>query len=177
MIRKACGACRGEGYQQVERKLKVNIPAGVDNGTRLRLQHEGNPGANGGPPGDLYVVLKVKEHAIFDRRENDLYCTIPINIAQAALGAEIEVPTLNGREKLRVPEGTQSGARFRIRGQGVPHVNGHGRGDLYVHVDVRVPSKLNRQQRELFEKLRDALPVDNEPSEKGLFEKVKDYFM
>ena len=177
VIRKACTLCRGEGYKKTERKLKVNIPAGVDNGTRLRLQQEGNPGFNGGPAGDLYVVLKVKEHAFFDRRENDLYCTIPINVAQASLGAEIEVPTLNGKEKLKIPEGTQSGARFRIRGEGVPHVNGHGRGDLYVHADVRVPTKLTRQQRELIEELRKTLPVDNDPSDKGLFEKVKDYFM
>ena len=177
IIKKYCVECRGEGYHQVERKLKVNIPAGVDSGTRLRLAHEGNPGLNGGPNGDLYVVLKVREHPIFDRRENDLHCTIPVNVAQAALGCELEVPTLEGSERLKVPEGTQSGARFRIRNQGVPHVNGHGRGDLWVHIDVRVPAKLNRHQRELFEKLRESLPADNEPAEKGIFEKVKDYFM
>jgi molecular chaperone DnaJ len=177
IIKKACSVCHGEGYKQVERKLKVNIPAGVDTGTRLRLTQEGQPGVNGGPHGDLYVVVKVKEHPFFERRENDLHCTIPLNITQAALGAEIEVPTLGGAEKLKIPEGTQSGARFRLRNQGVAHVNGHGRGDLYVHVDVKTPTKLNRQQRELFEKLRETLPVDNEPAEKGLFEKVKDYFM
>jgi molecular chaperone DnaJ len=141
------------------------------------LSHEGQPGPNSGPPGDLYVILKVREHPIFDRNGNDLHCKIPINVAQAALGAEIEVPSLDGVEIVKVPEGTQTGAQFRIRGKGVHQVNGHSRGDLYVHIDVRVPGKLNRAQRELFEKLREALPVENEPAEKGLFEKVKDYFM
>ncbi|MBK9170380.1 MAG: molecular chaperone DnaJ [Bryobacterales bacterium] len=177
IIRKPCTECRGEGYKRVERKLKVNIPAGVDNGTRLRLSHEGQPGINGGPPGDLYVVLKVKEHPFFDRRENDLHCVIPVNIGQAALGAELEIPTLKGTEKLKIPEGTQSGAQFRLRHEGVPHVNGHGKGDVVVHIDVKVPLKLTRQQRELLEKLRDTLPSENEPQEKGLFEKVKDYFL
>jgi molecular chaperone DnaJ len=177
IVRKRCGACNGEGYKQVDRKLKVNIPGGVDNGTRLRLTHEGQPGLNGGPPGDLYVVLKVKEHPFFERQESDLHCTIPVNIAQAALGAEISIPTLEGQESVKIPEGTQTGAQFRLRSRGVPHVNGHGRGDLFVHVDVKIPTKLNRAQKELFEKLAESLPVENEPSEKGLFEKVKDYFM
>ena len=177
IIKKRCTVCYGEAYQRVDRKLKVNIPAGVDNGTRLRLSSEGNPGPHGGPPGDLYVILKVRDHAIFDRNGNDLHCRAPLNVAQAALGAELEVPTLDGVEKIKVPEGTQTGVRFRIRGKGVPHVNGHGRGDLYVHIDVKVPAKLNRVQRELFEKLRESLPAENELAEKGLFEKVKDYFM
>ena len=160
----------------MQRKLKVNIPAGVDDGTRLRLSSEGQPGANGGPPGDLYVFLKVKEHAFFERREHDLHCTIPIGMAQAALGAEIEVPTLEQPHKLKIPEGTQSGAQFRLRGKGAPVLNGSGRGDLFIHVDVKVPTRLTREQRKLLEQLRDTLPVDNAPAEKGLFEKVKDYF-
>jgi molecular chaperone DnaJ len=161
----------------MRRKLKINIPAGVDDGTRLRLANEGNPGASGGPPGDLYVFLKVKEHAFFERHENDLHCTIPINFGQAALGAEIDVPTLEGPHRLKVPEGTQNGAAFRLRQKGVPVLNGGGRGDLHVHVAVRVPTRLTRDQRKLLEQLRDTLPVDNTPAEKGLFEKVKDYFM
>ena len=177
VIRNPCSECRGQGYKQVHRKLKVNIPAGVDDGTRLRLTNEGQPGPNGGPPGDLYVFLKVKPHAFFERRENDLHCTIPLNMAQAALGAEIEVPTLEQPHKLKIPEGTQSGAQFRIRNKGTLILNNGGRGDLYVHVDVRVPAKLTREQRKLMEQLRDTLPVDNSPAEKGLFEKVKDYFM
>jgi molecular chaperone DnaJ len=177
LIRIACKECRGEGYKQVNRKLKVNIPAGVDNGMRLRLQGEGQPGVNGGPSGDLYVVLQVKEHPVFERHESDLHCTIPVNIAQAVLGAEIEVPTMEGAHTLKVPEGTQSGTEFKLRGQGMPHVNGYGRGEIHYHVNVQVPTKLSREQRKLFEQLRDSLPTDNAPPEKGLFEKVKDYFM
>ena len=177
IIRDPCRECRGQGYRQVQRKLKVNIPAGVDNGTRLRLSGEGQPGANGGHPGDLYVVLKVKEHPFFERQEADLHCTIPLNVAQAALGDEIEVPTLEEPYRLKVPEGTQSGTVFRIRNKGVPVLNSHSRGDLFVHVDVKVPTRLTRDQKKLMAELRDTLPVDNQPAEKGLFEKVKDYFV
>ncbi|MFN7992358.1 MAG: molecular chaperone DnaJ [Bryobacteraceae bacterium] len=177
IVRNPCRQCHGQGYRQVVRKLKVNIPAGVDDGNRLRLAQEGQPGANGGPPGDLYVVLKVKEHPFFERHDNDLHCTIPVNIAQAALGAEIEVPTLEEPHKLKVPEGTQNGAEFRLRHKGVPSVNGSGRGDLYVHIDVKMPSKLTRDQRKLLEQLRETLPTDNRPAEKSLLSKVKDYFM
>ncbi len=177
VVRNPCSQCRGHRYRQVQKELKVNIPAGVDDGTRLRLAGEGQPGPNGGPPGDLYVFLKVKAHAFFERHEADLHCTIPVNIAQAALGAEIEVPTLEGPQSLKIPEGTQTGAQFRLRHKGVTVLNGNSRGDLYVHVDVKVPSKLSREQRKLLEQLRDSLPVDNAPAEKGLFEKVKDYFM
>ncbi|HEV2444581.1 MAG TPA: molecular chaperone DnaJ [Candidatus Sulfopaludibacter sp.] len=177
IIRNPCSECRGHGYRQVHRKLKVNIPPGVDDGTRLRLANEGQPGARGGPNGDLYVFLKVREHAFFERHGTDLHCTIPINLAQAALGAEIDFPTLDGSHHLRIPEGTQNGAQFRLRGKGVPNLNGGGRGDLNVHIDVKIPSKLSREQRKLLEQLRDTLPVDNAPTEKGLFEKVKDYFM
>ena len=177
IIRNPCSACRGHGYRQVERRLKVNIPAGVDEGTRLRLTSEGQPGHNGGPPGDLYVFLKVRPHPFFERRENDLHCTIPVNIAQAALGCEIEVPTLAQPHKVRIPEGSQNGAQIRLRNLGVPQLNGGGRGDLFVHVEVRIPTRLTREQKKLLEQLRETLPVDNAPSEKGLFEKVKDYFM
>ena len=137
---------------------------------------EGQPGFNGGPNGDLYVFLKVKEHPFFERHENDLHCVIPINFAQAALGAEIEVPTLGQPHKLRIPEGTQSNAEFRIRAQGVASVNGHGRGDLVVHVEVRTPSKLLVSRRSCSSNWRPRLPVENEPKEKGLFDKVRDYF-
>jgi molecular chaperone DnaJ len=177
IIRNPCSQCRGQGYQQAQRKLKVNIPAGVDDGTRVRLGSEGQPGANSGPPGDLYVFLKVKEHPFFERREQDLHCTIPLNLAQAALGCEIEVPTLEQPHKLKVPEGTQGGAQFRLRNKGVPMLNGGGRGDLYIHIEVKIPSRLTREQRKLMEQLRETLPVDNAPAEKGIFEKVKDYFM
>ena len=177
IIRRPCKECKGEAYLRRERKLKVNIPAGVDNGTQLRLSQEGQPGGNGGPPGDLYVVLKVLEHPIFERHESDLHCTVPVNIAQAALGASVDVLTFDGLQSVKVPEGAQPGSRVKLKGLGVPHLNSSARGDLYVHIDVRTPSKLTRDQRKLFEQLRELLPVENEPAEKGIFDKVKDYFM
>lgn len=177
IIRRPCRECRGEGYLRVERKLKVNIPAGVDTGTRLRLSQEGQPGVNAGPPGDLYVVLKVAEHPIFERHEDDLHCTVPINIAQAALGTEVDILTFDGLQTVKIPEGSQGGAKLKLRGLGVPRINSSGRGDLYVHVDVKVPSKLTREQRRLFEQLRETLPAENEPQERGFLDKVKDYFL
>ncbi len=175
--RNPCSRCRGQGKRQAQRKLKINIPPGVDTGTRLRLTGEGQPGEGGGPTGDLYVVLKVKPHAFFERREDDLHCAIPINVAQAALGCELEVPTLSTPQKLKVPEGTQSGTQFRLRQKGFPSLNGGLRGDLIIHIEVLVPEKLTRDQRRILEELRETLPADNAPAEKGIFEKVKDYFM
>ena len=177
IISSPCKECKGEGYQRRERKLKVNIPAGVDEGTQLRLSQEGQPGANGGPPGDLYVVLKVKAHPVFERNEDNLHCTVPINAAQAALGASVDILTFDGLQTVTIPEGSQAGSRVRLKGLGVPHVNGSGRGDLFIHLDVRIPTKLSRDQRKLFEQLRELLPAENEPTEKGIFDKVKDYFM
>jgi molecular chaperone DnaJ len=177
IIRRPCRQCQGEGYQRVDRKLKINIPPGVDNGTRLRLAGEGGPGHLGGPPGDLYVVLAVKEHPIFDRDGQNLLCTVPMNIAQAALGIQVDILTFEGLQQIKIPEGTQPGAQVRVRGQGMPALNGGGRGDLIINCEVRVPSKLNREQRRLLEQLLGTLPAENEPQEKGLFDKVKDYFM
>ena len=122
LIRRPCKECKGEGYQRRERKLKVNIPPGVDGGTQLRLSAEGQPGANGGPPGDLYVVLKVKPHPVFERHGDNLHCTVPVNPAQAALGAAIDVETFDGLQPLKVPEGSQPGTRLRLKNLGVPHV-------------------------------------------------------
>ncbi|MEP6717083.1 MAG: DnaJ C-terminal domain-containing protein, partial [Terriglobia bacterium] len=177
IVKNVCRDCRGQGHRQVNKRLKVSIPAGIADGNRLRVSGEGQPGANGGPTGDLYIFFTVKEHSIFERDQNDLHCTVPINITQAVLGDEIEVPTLEGPHKLSIPEGTQSGAQLRLKGRGVPEVQGRGRGDLIVHVDVKIPGKLSREQRKLFEQLAATLPVNNEPHEKGLLEKVKDYFM
>jgi molecular chaperone DnaJ len=177
IVRQVCRDCRGEGYRQVNKKLRVTVPAGIGDGNRLRVPGEGQPGANGGPSGDLYIFFTVKDHTIFEREGNDLHCTVPINIAQAVLGDEITVPTLEGPHQLVIPEGTQSGAELRVKAMGVPEVQGRGRGDLVVHIDVRVPSKLSRDQRKLFEQLAESLPVNNEPHQKGLFEKVKDLFM
>src|SRR5271154_5521862 len=177
IIRRPCLQCKGDGYVKNERKLKVNIPPGVDTGTRLRLQNEGQPGINGGPPGDLYVIVKVKEHAIFERENDDLHCTIPVNIAQAVLGTEVDLLTFDGLQNVKIPEGSQSGATVKMKHLGVPRLQGSGRGDMYVHVDVRVPTKLTREQKKLFEQLRETLPAENEPHEKSILDKVKDYFM
>jgi len=177
IIRRPCTQCRGERYLKNEKKLKVNIPPGVDTGTRLRLSGEGQPGGNGGQPGDLYVVVKVKEHPIFERQGEDLHCAIPVNVAQAALGTQVDLLTFDGLETVKIPEGTQSGVEVRLRNRGVPRLQGSGRGDMIVHIDVRVPSKLTREQRRLFESLRETLPAENEPHEKGIMDKVKDYFM
>ncbi len=176
LIRQNCSECRGQGTVRRERRLKITVPAGVDDGTRLRLSGEGQPGYNGGRPGDLYVVVKVKEHPVFTREGADLHCTIPINVAQAVLGDALRVPTLDGEETLAIPPGTQHGATFRLRGRGVPDLNGGGQGDLCVHVEVRIPAKLTKEQRRLMEALRETLPADNRPAEKKLFDKVKDYF-
>jgi molecular chaperone DnaJ len=177
IVRRACSQCKGDGYLRAERKLKVNIPAGVDNGTKLRLSGEGQPGASSGPAGDLYVVVRVKEHPIFEREGDDLHCTVSINVAQAALGTEVDLLTFDGLHSVKIPDGTQSGARVKLRGLGVPRLQSSGRGDLFVHVNVKVPVKLSREQRKLLEQLRETLPAENEPHEKGLLEKVKDYFM
>jgi molecular chaperone DnaJ len=178
VIKERCTECRGQGRLEKEKTIELRVPAGVDSGTRLRVPGEGEPGANGGPTGDLYVVLDVKEHSFFERRGADLYCTIPVSIAQAALGAELSVPGLNGEEKLKIPEGTQGGAVFRIKGHGLPDPRGGGKGDLYYHVRVITPAKLNRDQRKLMEQLGATLKVDNKPAERGssFFDKVKDIF-
>ena len=177
IVKQVCRDCRGEGYRQANKRIRVTVPAGIADGNRLRVPGEGQPGANSGPHGDLYIFFTVKEHPIFERHENDLHCVIPITVTQAVLGDEIEVPTLEGPHDLAIPEGTQSGTELRLRGKGVPEVQGRGRGDLVVHLDVKIPAKLTRDQRKLFEQLAESLPVNNEPQEKGLLEKVKDYFM
>jgi molecular chaperone DnaJ len=177
VIREACEKCRGQGRIERERTLEVGIPAGVESGTRLRMTGQGEPGTNGGPPGDLYIFLEVKEHAFFERRGADLYSTIPISYPQAALGAKIAIPTLKGEEELEIPEGTQSGQIFRVKGKGLPNPHG-GRGDLYVSVRVDVPSKLTREQRRVLEQLGQSLKVPNKPVERSatFFDKVKDIF-
>jgi len=133
------------------------------------------PGPPGAPHGDLYVVMKVREHPIYQRHEHDLHCVIPVNVAQAALGASVDLLTFDGLQSVRIPESTQTGAQVRLRDLGVPHVNGRGRGDIVVHLEVRVPTRITREQKKLFEQLLAALPAENEPEEKGLLDKVKDW--
>jgi len=178
IVKERCPDCKGQGRIDRERTIELRIPPGVDTGTRLRVAGEGEPGPNGGPAGDLYVVLEVKEHTFFERRGADLYCTIPLSVAQASLGTELQVPGLNGEERLKVPEGTQSGAVFRIKGKGLPDPHGGGRGDLYYHVRVLTPTKLTREQRKLMEQLDATLKIDNQPADRNssLFDKVKDIF-
>jgi molecular chaperone DnaJ len=178
IVKERCLDCKGQGRVERERTIELRIPPGVDTGTRLRVQGEGEPGPNGGPAGDLYVVLDVKEHTFFERRGADLYCTIPLSVAQASLGTELQVPGLNGDERLKIPEGTQSGAVFRVKGKGLPDPHGGGRGDLYYHMRVMTPTKLTKEQRKLLEQLDATLKVENKPAERGssLFDKVKDIF-
>jgi len=178
IIDKPCPTCRGTGQVRKTRNIKINVPPGVDNGSRLRLAGEGEAGVRGGPPGDLYVYIHVKPHRIFQREGDDLICEIPVSFTQAALGDELEVPTLDGKARLKIPEGTQSGTVFRMKGKGIPHINGYGQGDQHVRVKVVTPVKLNDRQKEL---LREFSRIENErqhgSSDKSFFEKMKDAFM
>ncbi len=169
-ISSPCTTCRGSGLERKKVKKKVTIPAGVDHGTQIRLSGEGAPGENGGPNGSLYLVLEVKPHQFFKRRENDILLNLDINVAQAVLGANIDVPTLDGDEKLKIPAGTQPGKVFTIRGKGVPYLRRKDRGDQRVIVNVAVPTKLTKEQRELFEKLAESLGTTVKPQEKGFLD-------
>jgi molecular chaperone DnaJ len=176
IVTEQCKACGGEGRVPIERTLQIKIPPGVDTGSQLRIGGEGEPGALGGPPGDLYVVLRVAEHAFFKRDGTHLFCEVPVSVPQAALGATVEIPTLDGgKTKLTVPEGTQSGTVLRLKGQGIPALGGRGRGDLHALVRVVVPKRLNSEQRKLFEQLAKSLPVpDLADKDRSLLERMKD---
>ena len=176
VISDPCAKCKGEGRIIQQKTIDAKIPAGVEDGTRIRFTGVGEAGMQGGPAGDLYVVLHVKEHPFFERQGNDLYCVIPVSVAQAALGAEIQVPTLEGEHALKVPEGTQSGTTLKIRNKGVPVLNGHGKGDLFVEVRVQTPTKLNKRQRELLQELQSISQVENKPQRNSLLGKMKDMF-
>ena len=171
-----CSVCRGETRVAKEIRLNVKVPPGVEEGTRIRYGGEGDAGRSGGPGGDLYVVLSIRPHDFFERSGHDLHCVIPISFPQAALGAEIEIPGIDGAVALKIPEGTQSGKELRIRGRGVPYLNEKGRGDLIVQIMVQIPKKLNRAQRDLVSKLAETLTVDNKPTSPSLLEKMKDLF-
>jgi molecular chaperone DnaJ len=177
VITDPCPKCKGEGRLMRERVVETKVPAGVEDGTRIRFSGLGEAGAFSGPAGDLYIVLHVKEHAFFEREGNDLHCVVPISFPQAALGTEIMIPTLEGEHKLKVPEGTQSGTSFRIRSKGVPILNSHGKGDLYVEVRIQTPAKLNKRQRELVAELGQLSPVENKPQNRTLLGRVKDMFV
>lgn len=171
IISSPCRTCRGGGLERKTVHKKVQIPAGVDTGTQIRLAGEGGPGVYGGPNGSLFLLLEVQPHKFFKRRENDILLNVDINIAQATLGAEVQVPTLDGDEKLKIPAGTQAGKVFHIKGKGVPHLRRRDhRGDELVLVNIEIPSKLTKEQRELFEQLADTLGTTVKPKEKGFLD-------
>ena len=186
VITKPCATCRGAGRVSKERKITVKIPPGIATGQQLRLQGEGEAGSAGGPSGHLYVVVHVQEHAFFRRDGVNLFCEIPVNFTTLALGGDVQVPTLDGTETVKVPEGTQTGTTLRLRGKGMPDVSGRGRGDLFATVQVKTPKKLTRDQRRLLEQLSSALPAekfeprarreDDSQDERNLFDRVKDMF-
>jgi molecular chaperone DnaJ len=171
-----CTKCKGAARVVQQKTIDAKVPAGVEDGTRIRFSNVGEAGVHGGPPGDLYVVLHVKEHSFFERHGNDLYCMVPISFTQAALGTEIQVPTLEGEHTLKIPEGTQSGTSFKLRGKGVPVLNGHGKGDLFIEVRLQTPTKLTKRQRELLHELQGLSQIENKPERHSLLSKMKDMF-
>jgi molecular chaperone DnaJ len=175
IIRDACKSCRGAGRVEHERSMDIKIPAGVDTGSKLRIAGEGEGGESGGSPGDLYVVIHVKEHKVFERREANLYCTKSISFSRATLGGQTTVRTLDGEQTLNIPVGTQTGTMFRLKGHGMPTLGGHGRGDLFVAVNIVTPKNLSREQRRLLEEFA-ALESEETQQDKGLFDKVKESF-
>jgi molecular chaperone DnaJ len=184
VIAKPCETCRGAGSVARERKITVKIPPGIATGQQLRLQEEGEAGAAGGPPGHLFVVVHVQEHEFFRRDGNNLFCEVPVNFTTVALGGEIQAPTLDGSETVKVPAGTQTGTTLRLRGKGMPDVNGRGRGDLFATIQVQTPTKLTKDQKRLLEQLAKELPKEafeprpraDEQDERNLFDRVKDMF-
>jgi molecular chaperone DnaJ len=177
VIEDPCDTCAGTGRTMRERNLSINIPAGVEDGTRIRLSGEGEAGVRGGPAGDLYIFLSIKPHSIFQRDGADLFCRVPISITKAALGGEFEVPTLDGgRTRVKVPEGTQTGKQFRLRGKGMPVLRQRNLGDLYIQTVVETPVKLTKRQRELLEEFEQAASDENNPDSTGFFSRMKDFF-
>ena len=173
VISTPCSNCQGSGRVRKSRRKKVSIPAGVDDGTRIRLSGEGQTGANNGPPGDLYLVIRVRPHRYFRRRNHDILLDLNINLAQATLGAEVKVPTVDGEVMLKIPPGTQPGKIIRMRGKGVPHLRNNSRGDQLVIVNVTIPKRLDPEERELFERLAEKMDSDVLPQERGFFDRLK----
>jgi len=179
IIPNPCATCGGAGRIRQQKTLSVKVPAGVDEGDRVRLSGEGEPGVNGGPPGDLYVQVHLKPHPVFQRDHDDLHCEMPVSFATAALGGEIEIPTLDGAANIRIPAETQSGKQFRLRGKGIKGVRSHSPGDLFCHVVVETPVNLTERQRQLlreFETVSQQDPARHNPRAKGWFDKVKAFF-
>jgi molecular chaperone DnaJ len=176
VIERPCRKCNGEGRVEASSRIKLKIPAGIEDGSRLRSMRNGEAGLRGGPPGDLYVVVHIREHEVFEREENNLFCEVPVSFSVAALGGEVTVPTLDGQAHLKVPAGTQSGTAFKLRGKGVPSLNSHSRGDLVVRVAVEVPTRLNGEQRKKLEEFAALMGEENTPLHKSFFEKAKEFF-
>lgn len=176
IIKNPCKTCRGTGKTSARKTLEVKIPAGIDDDQNIALRGQGDAGSNGGPAGDVIVHVTVKRDAVFERDGYDVYVRVPITYSQAVLGAEIEVPTVDGKVAQRIPEGTQSGTKFRLRGQGIQYLNGRGRGDQYVIVEVEIPKKLNRTQREALKAFEDSLKDENYEKRKGFFKNLRDRF-
>lgn len=176
IIKNPCKACHGVGRVEKEKSLSVNIPAGVETGTRIRLAGEGEAGLRGGPTGDLYIFIEVRDHALFERDGVNLFCRVPVSIATAALGGEIEVPTIDGgRSRVKVPEGSQSGRQMRLRGKGMPALRGGGTGDMFIELSVETPVKLTARQREILREF-DSLSEENNPAGSSFFKSVKSFW-
>ena len=175
-IKDPCTTCHGQGRVEKEKSLSVNIPTGVETGTRIRLAGEGEAGMRGGPTGDLYIFIEVKDHPLFERESTNLYCRVPVSIANAALGGEIEVPTIDGgRSRVKVPEGSQSGRQMRLRGKGMPALRGAGTGDMFIELAVETPVKLTARQREILKEF-DQLSEENNPQGSSFFDSVKSFW-
>ena len=176
VISNPCKACGGEGRAEARTRIKLKIPAGIDNGARLRSSRNGEAGLRGGSPGDLYVVIHIKEHEVFEREEDNLFCEVPIRFSTAALGGEVHVPTLEGKAALKIPAGTQNGTTFKLRGKGLPTLHSSQRGDLMVRVLVEVPTKLDSAARKKLEEFAELCGDENTPLHKSFFEKAKEWF-
>lgn len=176
IIKEVCETCHGRGKNKKKEKLSVKIPAGIDEGQRLKLSGQGDTGLNGGPSGDLFVLIHIQEHEFFKRDEFDVICEVPISFSQAAMGTEIEVPTLGGRVSMKIPEGTQSGQKMKLRNKGITKLGGYGFGDQIITIHVETPTKLSKEQRELFARLSELEQNSSNPMTKGFFDRVRELF-
>lgn len=175
-IKDACDTCSGRGRNKKREKLSVKVPAGIDEGQRLKLTGQGDSGVNGGPSGDLFVLIQIDPHELFKREEYDVICDVPISFSQAALGTEVEVPTLHGRVSMKIPDGTQSGQKMKLRNKGITKLGGYGLGDQIITIHVETPTKLSKEQRELFARLSDLEQNSSNPMTKGFFDRVRELF-